>query len=517
MWQRFTFTDARIIVHYLGILLIGSSIIMAPSLITAMVFAEWNPALRYLATIGCALSLGSAMALAYVYPSKLSHQQAVGVTALAWIALSLLAAIPLFYSGHYLSYTDAVFDSVSAFTTTGATLIVDLDHLSQADNMMRFMMCLTGGLGIIVVALSLGIFGKGTSTALFTGEGRTEHVIPNIVLATRFILRMTLIVITITTFSLTCLLVANGMEFSRALLHGFWMAITSFVTAGISPMSDSLMYYNSLSVEIVCMIVMITGAISFTLIYFLFRGKTLTFFKDIEIKTGIIWMALMTFVFTSSATTSQYFNSLPSLVHRGTFTLVSAFTTTGLSILTQNQLNVVLTSGAFVAIALIMAIGASAGSTAGGIKLERLGIIARSIILSVKQAISPNTAKISMHYYHGTPKILDSVTVKNAMTIFILFVLTYTLGTLAGIACGYDATLSMFEAIALTSNTGITCGIVVCGMPFSLEILYIVLMWAGRLEFLALLSFLAQVIASLKPKRRILKKERPRLIKGEGR
>ena len=515
MWQRFTITDARIIIHYLGILLLGSCVIMAPSLVVAIIFSEWNPALRYLSAIGCALIIGSIMSLVYVHPKKLSHQQAVGVTALAWIALSFLAAIPLFYSGHYLSYTDAVFDSVSAFTTTGATLITDLDHLSYADNMMRFMMCLTGGLGIIVVALSLGIFGKGTSTALFTGEGRTEHVIPNIVLATRFILKMTIIVITITTFSLTCLMLASGMEFSRALLHGFWMAITSFVTGGVAPMSDSLMYYNSLSIEIVCMVVMLTGAISFTLIYFLFRGKTLTFFKDLEVKTGIIWMALMTFVFASSATMSQYFNSLPALVHRGTFTLVSAFTTTGLSVVTQNQLNVVLTSGAFVAIALIMAIGASAGSTAGGIKLERLGIIARSIVLSVKQAVSPNTARVSMRYFHGTPKVLDSVTVKNAMTIFILFVLTYTLGTLAGIASGYDATLSMFESVALTSNTGITCGIVVPGMPVSLEILYIVLMWGGRLEFIALLSFLAQVIASFKPKRRILTKEHKHLFLGD--
>ena len=507
MWQRLTLTDVRIIIHYLGSLILGSCIIMMPSLIVAIIFDEWAPALRYLTAIGIALILGSIMSLAYIKPEKLNRQQAIGVTALAWIVLSLLAAIPLFYSGHYLNYLDAVFDSVSAFTTTGATLVVDLNHLSYADNMMRFMMCLTGGLGIIVVALSLGIFGKGTSAALFTGEGRSEHVIPNIVLATRFILRMTLIVIAATTLILTCIMALSGLEFSRAILHGFWLAITSFVTAGVTPMSDSLMYYNNLSLEVVCMIIMIVGAISFTLFYFLFKGKTLTFFKDLEVKTAIIWMAVMTFVFTSSATNSQYFNSLPALVHRGTFTLLSAFTTTGLSVVTQNQLSVVFTSGAFVAIALIMAVGASAGSTAGGIKLERLGIICKSILLSIKQAISPNTAKISMHYYHGTVKVLDPVVVKNAMTIFILFVMTYIAGMLAGIACGYDAKLSLFESIALTSNTGITCGIAVAGMPVSLEIGYIILMWAGRLEFLALLSFFAQIIASLKPRRRSLKKE----------
>ena len=507
MWARLTFQDVRVIVHYLGILLIGSGAIMVPSVLCAIVFQEWNPLARYITTIGAVTAAGSLLCLANVAPAKLTQQQAVAVTALSWMLLSVAASFPLYYSGHYVQYLDALFDAVSSFTTTGATLIVDLDHLSVADNMFRFMTHFTGGLGIIVVALSLGIFGKGTTAALFTGEGRSEHVIPNIVFATRFILRITVIVITITSIILFCIMMHHGLPPARAALHAFWIAITSFVTGGFAPMADSLMYYNSLAIELVCMLAMLLGSVSFTLIYWVFKGRAFIFFQDIEVKTALVWLTIMTAIFTASALSATTFSSLPTLIHRGVFTIVSNFTTTGLSIMTETQLNSALSSGAFLTIALIMAVGGSAGSTAGGIKFDRLGIIAKSILLSVKQAVSPNTAKVSVHYFHAGRRVLDAVTVKNAMTIFILYVLTYTLGTLAGITHGYEASNAMFEAVAMASNGGVTCGIVTSGMPETLEVVYIVLMWAGRLEFVALLSLLSQVAASLHPRKKRLARE----------
>lgn len=508
MWARLTFQDIRVIVHYLGILLIGSCVIMLPSVICAIVFQEWNPLARYITTIGSVTAFGALLCLACVSPEKLSQKQAVAVTGLSWLLLSVATSFPLYYSGHYVQYLDALFDAFSAFTTTGASLMVDLDHLSVADNMFRFMAHFTGGLGIIVVALSLGIFGKGTTAALFTGEGRSEHVIPNIVFATRFILKVTIIIISITTLILFSLMLSDGLPLPRAALHAFWIAITSFVTGGFSPMSDSLMYYNSLAIECVCMLVMLLGSISFTLIYWIFKGKPIVFFQDLEVKTAIAWLAIMTAIFTASSLSSTTFSTLPTLLHRGVFTIVSNFTTTGLTILNETQLTTVLSSGAFLTIALIMAVGGSAGSTAGGIKFDRLGIIAKSILLTIKQAVSPNTAKVSVHYFHAGRRVLDAVTVKNAMTIFILFVVTYTLGTLAGITHGYDASKSMFEAIAMTSNGGLSCGIAVPGMQDSLEVIYIILMWAGRLEFIALLSLISQIIASIRPRKKRIKRER---------
>lgn len=488
-------------------LVVGSVAIMLPAFIVALTYQEWEPATRYFTAIGAALSGGSLMRLIYINPERLSRQQAAAVTGLAWVVLSIFAAIPLYFSGHYLTYLDSLFDAVSAFTSTGASVILDLDHLSNSDNMMRFMMALSGGLGLIVVALSLGMFGKGTGTSLFKSEGRSEHVVPNVVQATRFILRVSVIVILFTTVVLLFMMLEDGIGFDRAILHAFWLAITSFATAGLAPMSQSIMYYNSLAIEIVCMIVMIMGAISFTLYHWAWKGRPAVFFQDIEIKTGAIWLICMTAFFTLSLAYSQNFNTLPELLHRGTFMIISAFSTTGLTVLTSNQINTIFTNGAFIILCVIMCVGGCSGSTAGGIKIDRVGIILKSFVQTIKQTISPDSACVNVQFYHAGKKTLSHEIVKNAMTIFIMYVITYGIGALAGIAHGYDALQSIFESIAVTSNSGLSTGIITSGMPVSLEFIYMLQMWAGRLEFIAFIALIVQILVSLKPRKRVLRKK----------
>ena len=160
MWQRFTLYDLRVIGHYLGTLILFSALTMVVPLLTALVFQEWEPAARYLFAAGLALTAGALLRFLRIEPGRLSRRQALAVTGTAWIILALFASVPLYFSGHYATYLDALFDGVSGLTTTGATVIQDLNHLSNADNMLRFMMHLLGGLGLIVVALSIGLFGK---------------------------------------------------------------------------------------------------------------------------------------------------------------------------------------------------------------------------------------------------------------------------------------------------------------------------------------------------------------------
>lgn len=192
MWQRFTPYDLRVIGHYLGTLLLFFAALMALPLATALVFQEWEPAARYLAAIGITMVAGCSLRFLRIEPGRLDRRQALAVTGFAWVVLALFASFPLYFSGHYMTYLDAVFDGVSGLTTTGASLIVDLDHLSYADNMFRFAMHALGGLGLIVVALSFGLFGRGGGASLFSSEGRSEHVVPNVVQTTQFIARITL-------------------------------------------------------------------------------------------------------------------------------------------------------------------------------------------------------------------------------------------------------------------------------------------------------------------------------------
>ena len=503
MWQRFSLYDLRVIGHYLGTLTQLFAALMAVPFITALVFQEWEPAERYLLGIGIALVVGTLLQFLRIEPGRLGRRQALAVTGFAWIVLAFFASVPLFLSGHYATYMDALFDGVSGLTTTGATVALDIDHFSNADNMFRFMMHLVGGLGLIVVALSLGIFGKRSGSSLYTAEGRNEHVVPNVVQTTQLILRISLVIIFIAAVVLAALCMSIGMEPARAVLHSLWLAITAFNTGGFAPMAESVSYYNSIPIEAFLMLLMILGSVSFVIHAEVWKGRLQSFFGDIEIRTMIIWLLVMTVVVAASLSASALFSDLPAMIRRGLFMVVSAFSTTGLQNVTTNQFTTVFSSGAFLALALIMAVGGSAGSTSGGVKLYRVGIIFKSIVSTVKEAVSPSSARVVVSYNHLGRRVLSSDAVKEAMTVFVLFVITYSVGALVGIAHGYEASQAIMESVAMTSNGGVITGIVTPGMSPSLETFYIFQMWAGRLEFVTLLAVLAEIVASLVPRKRV--------------
>ena len=503
MWQRFSLYDLRVIGHYLGTLTQLFAALMAVPFITALVFQEWEPAERYLLGIGIALVVGTLLQFLRIEPGRLGRRQALAVTGFAWIVLAFFASVPLFLSGHYATYIDALFDGVSGLTTTGATVALDIDHFSNADNMFRFMMHLVGGLGLIVVALSLGIFGKRSGSSLYTAEGRSEHVVPNVVQTTQLILRISLVIIFIAAVVLAALCMSIGMEPARAVLHSLWLAITAFNTGGFAPMAESVSYYNSIPIEAFLMLLMILGSVSFVIHAEVWKGRLQSFFGDIEIRTMIIWLLVMTVVVAASLSASALFSDLPAMIRRGLFMVVSAFSTTGLQNVTTNQFTTVFSSGAFLALALIMAVGGSAGSTSGGVKLYRVGIIFKSIVSTVKEAVSPSSARVVVSYNHLGRRVLSSDAVKEAMTVFVLFVITYSVGALVGIAHGYEASQAIMESVAMTSNGGVITGIVTPGMSPSLETFYIFQMWAGRLEFVTLLAVLAEIVASLVPRKRV--------------
>ena len=502
MWQRFSLYDLRVIGHYLGTLTQLFAALMAVPFLTALVFQEWEPAERYLLGIGIALVVGTLLQFLRIEPGRLGRRQALAVTGFAWIVLAFFASVPLFLSGHYATYMDALFDGVSGLTTTGATVALDIDHFSNADNMFRFMMHLVGGLGLIVVALSLGIFGKRSGSSLYTAEGRSEHVVPNVVQTTQLILRISLVIIFVAAVVLAALCMSIGMEPARAVLHSLWLAITAFNTGGFAPMAESVSYYNSIPIEAFLMLLMILGSVSFVIHAEVWKGRLQSFFGDIEIRTMIIWLLVMTVVVAASLSASALFSDLPAMIRRGLFMVVSAFSTTGLQNVTTNQFTTVFSSGAFLALALIMAVGGSAGSTAGGVKLYRVGIIFKSIVSTVKEAVSPSSARVVVSYNHLGRRVLTSDAVKEAMTVFVLFVITYSVGALVGIAHGYEASQAIMESVAMTSNGGVITGIVTPGMSPSLETFYIFQMWAGRLEFVTLLAVLAEIVVSVLPRKR---------------
>lgn len=505
MWQRFSLGDVRVIGHYLGVLIMVSSAMYFIPFIVGLLLREWEPAARYLFAGGLSLVIGGLLRMLYISPRRLSRQQALAVTGLVWIVLAFIATIPLYYSGHYASYIDALFDGVSGLTTTGASIICDLDHLSYADNMFRFLMHFAGGLGLIVVALSLGIFGKGGGASLYSAEARSEHMVPNIVQTAQLILKVTLVFVIVGTAIITVLSVFMGMEPLRALLHALWVSISAFVTGGFTPTSESIYYYHSFILECVLMLLMLCGAINFTLHLEVWNGHLKSFFKDIEIRTMFLWLAVLVLIFAASIASSSNFSSLPAMMRRGLFMIVSAFSTAGFQNVTSNEISTVFTSGCFLLLAIAMAVGGGSGSTAGGIKLSRIGFILKAIVVRVKETLSPDSARVIVDYYHLGRRRLTSENAEEAMTIFMLYAVTYTVGALVGIAAGYDALQAIYESVCMASNGGVIVGIASPGMPVGLEIVYILEMWAGRLEFITLLALVVKIAVSLVPRRKVVR------------
>lgn len=498
MWQRLTFYDIRVIGHYLGVLVLFATIGLALPLLTALVFHEWQVASHYLMTIGIFLIAGSLLRFTCIVPGRLTRQQALAVTGLAWLVLSFFGAIPLLWSGHYATYLDALFEAVSGFTTTGASVVQDLDHMSYGDNMWRFMMHLMGGLGLVVVGLSFGLFGK-SGASLFMSEARSEHIVPNVVQTTQFIGKLSIAFIALATVMVGIICIGIGIDPARSILQAFWLSISAFMTAGFVPMSQNVMYYHSIIIEVVLIIFMLLGTINFTIHFEIIRGRIGTFFNDIEVRTAAIWLLVIAIVFAASLAGSRIFSSLPAIERRGIFMMFAAFSTAGFQNVASPQLTDAFTSGAFLLLALLMAVGACSGSTAGGIKIQRIAILGKSIMATLKESLAPDTARVASSYYHLGRRPITSGLMREATTVLALYLSTYIIGSFIGIAHGYDASQAIFESIAMASNGGITSGIVAPGMPFTLELFYILEMWAGRLEFITLLALFIQIVVSMAP------------------
>ena len=209
----------------------------------------------------------------------------------------------------------------------------------------------------------------------------------------------------------------------------------------------------------------------------------------------------MAFVFTATLALSP-FDDMLALLRRGLFMIISAFTTTGFQVVTTNQITTAFSNGAFLTLAFIMAVGGASGSTAGGIKFSRMGIIFKSIVSNVKETLAPDSARVVVSYNHVGRRTLTTEIVKEAMTVFILYVITYVIGALVGIAHGFEAIPAIFESVAMTSNGGIITSVAGPGMAGTLELFYIFQMWAGRLEFMTLFALIVEVVASLVPRPR---------------
>ena len=266
--------DLQHIGYYLGKITIGVGFIMfVPFIIGLLLFKEVNPALDFLISGEITLLCGLLLTWFCKADKDLSWMQGMVTVALSWLAAMALSANPLYLSGHYKSFLDSCFETMSGFTTTGLTLVQDLDHLSYSHNLWRHLGPFIGGQGMVIVALAFFVKGSPGGFKMYVGEGRDEKILPNIIHTARFIWFISIVYLIIATIILGIIGMKIGLKTGNAFFHGACIFMAGFDTAGFAPNSQNILYYHSLLFEIVTIIIMIIGSFNFNLHYQLWKGN----------------------------------------------------------------------------------------------------------------------------------------------------------------------------------------------------------------------------------------------------
>jgi len=493
MWLRLGTRDLRIVSHYVGMLVIGVGLAMAVPALTGVMYREWGAVLDFVCGMGVALAAGTLLMNAETRPERVTHTHALAITAFGWLAASMAAAVPLWLSENYHTYLDGVFDAVSGLTVSGLTVVRRLDHMAVSHNMWRHLMQLIGGQGIVVAALSLAVGLRGGAFSLYLAEGRDERILPNVLHTARFIWFVTAVYVAAGTLTLFAILTHLGLSPDRGILHAFWLTAAAFDTGGFAPQRMNLMYYHSTLVELTALFLMMAGSINFALHAHVWRGERRELLKNLETRVLATVVAAGSMLVAVGLAASKHFPGGLAFLRKGVFQVISGHSA-GHQTVYGNQLIEEFGSIGVLAIIIGMAIGGSLSSTGGGVKALRVGVITKSIILQTKQALAPPSSTLKVRYHHITERILSPDVVGAAATVLILYLGTYLMGGVAGALYGYGVTESLFESVSATANSGLSIGITSPTMPAGLKLVYMFQMWAGRLEFIAVLVLIAQIV-----------------------
>tara|TARA_B100000575_G_C23137856_1_gene661477 strand:- start:2056 stop:3474 length:1419 start_codon:yes stop_codon:yes gene_type:complete len=370
---------------------------------------------------------------------KLGIRQAFVLTISSWLIISLFGAIPFIYSSSSLSYTDAIFESVSGITTTGATAISNLEILTEGILIWRSLLQWFGGIGIIVLAMAIlpTLQIGGMQLLHMEHDDPYEKTIPKV---NRFVLELFLLYIFLT-FLCVALYFFNGMTFFDSIIH----SMTTISTGGFSNYNNSFGYFNSYQIEIVCIIFMIIGSLPFVLYLQFLHSQKRNFLKDDQVKLFFIIIIIIIILTTLWINNTKSIDLISSF-RMSIFNVTSILTGTGYS--TSNFSN----WGSFglVIMMTIMFIGGCAGSTTGGIKIFRLLILFRGAITQIKKLTNPHA--VLMMRFNG--KTVNENTYNSVMGFFFMYIILFIVSAVSLSFFNLDFISAFSAAASAISNVG---------------------------------------------------------------
>lgn len=462
--------NARMIARILGTVLLIFAALMVFPLIAGLCYGE--TVMNFVISIAATGAAGGILLLFKPRTSAISSRDGYAAVGLAWIFMGLFGALPFVISGDIPDYVDAVFETISGLTTTGSSILPNVEALSRGGLFWRSFTHWIGGMGVLVFIMAV----------LPTGDEHSMHImraevpgptVGKLVPRARETARILYFIYGALTIIETVLLMLGGMSFYDALLHAFATA----GTGGFSTRAASVAAFNSLYIEMVIAFFLVLFGINFNLYYFVIIGQVKEALKSEELHCYFALIAAATL--SIAAGISKMYGGFGTALRHAFFNTMSIVSTAGFGTVDFVQWP----EYAQYILVLLMFIGGCAGSTGGGLKLSRVMLLVKTAGADVVQMLHPREVRrVQMD-----GKRVDAATTKVVYSFFFLYVLIIVVAGLLISVDGYDLTVNFTAALSSMSNIGPGLSIIGPTGNFAIfstfsKIVLTIVMLLGRLE-----------------------------------
>ncbi len=397
--------NKAIVFHYISkVMLVSSAILLLPAAVS-LYYSEKNSALTFLIIALCVAAVSAPLAIIKPKNKQMYAREGLVIAAMLWIIMPLVGALPFYFSGEIPSFCDALFESISGFTTTGSTILTDIESLSKGMLFWRSLTHWIGGMGVLVLAIAI-LPSSADAMHLMRAEcagPQVGKIVPKGKLSAAYLY----IIYAVLTILTVIFLLFGGMPLFDSVCH----AMGAAGTGGFGIKNTGVAYYNSSYIEAVLTISMFLFGVNFTLYYFLLIKRFKDVLKNTEIKVYITIIVIASIIIGINI--FSMYDSVTTTIRYTVFQVVSTMTSTGYGTVDFNQWPML----SKMILVMLMFIGACAGSTGGGFKVQRVIIMYKSATKYLRKMAHPKSVNI----VKSDDKTMDTETIHGVHNYFIVY------------------------------------------------------------------------------------------------
>lgn len=476
------FINFPMLLRVIGWLLMIEAAFMLVPTVTCLIYNETD----YLPfTIATAVTFFAGILMTFgirTYNTSMGKREGFLLTSLVWVIFSFFGMLPYIICQTPLSVTDAFFETMSGFTTTGATVYPDVEQLSHGINMWRCLTQWIGGMGIILFTLAvLPMLNSSGGMQMFNAEvtGIThEKLRPRISQTAKGLWG----VYALLSLILCLLLWIGPLDFFDSLCHAF----STMSTGGFSTRNNSIAFWDSNYLKIMITVFMFLGGVNFSLIYKAAHGENIkSLMKNDTLRAYVCIIALMFVAFVIAIVARDQVKSISDVTIDPLFQIITTITSTGLTAINLESWGPFVLGLLFV----LMFFGACAGSTSGGAKIDRLLYLIKNIANELYRSIHPN----SIRSVRINGMVMPPETVNRVIAFLCIYMLLIVFGGILLTALGLPLIDSFFDVFSCVSNVGFGADVTGYGsygfqmLPDIAKWLLSLFMLIGRLELFTIL------------------------------